>query len=232
MIWKLALVAPQIHIMGEKAFSRSKINAVMESCREARNLGLTLGLSYFRVGGNKKARPIAKNYLNYDADIIWTTDDEGLPYIDVFCSSCESLLIEEGLSLITEKRDWPDCKHEHRLGGLAISYKNWKEATPREGEGEEGWWIPGSMEHAWLYGSVREVLIVVNSEEATANRHRDIVFAEPSIEPGRIIPGQSARHRDRTDISWDTMAKNQMAKMRLIKDAREKLRKNEMEGKS
>jgi hypothetical protein len=95
------------------------------------------------------------------------------------------------------------CKDEHRLGGLAISYTNWKEAVPREGEGEEGWWRPGSMEAAWLYGNVREVLIVVNGEEAAANRHRDIVFAEPSFEPWRILPGQRAMHpNDRTDISW------------------------------
>ena len=40
------------------------------------------------------------------------------------------------------------------------------------------------------------------------------------------------RPNDRTDISWETMASNQMAKMKLIKDAREKLRKNEMEGQS
>jgi hypothetical protein len=87
------------------------------------------------------------------------------------------------------------------------------------------------METAWLYGNVREVLIVVNGEEAAANRHRDIVFAEPSFEPWRILPGQRAmRPNDRTDIPWETMARNQMAKMKLIKDAREKLRKNEMEG--
>jgi hypothetical protein len=37
------------------------------------------------------------------------------------------------------------------------------------------------MEAAWLYGNIREVLIVVNRGEAAANRHRDIVFAEPVI---------------------------------------------------
>ena len=53
----------------------------------------------------------------------------------------------------------------------------------------------------------------------------------PSFEPWRILPGQRAmRPNDRTDISWETMASNQMAKMKLIKDAREKLRKNEMDG--
>jgi hypothetical protein len=229
MIWKLALVAPQIHIMGEKAASRSKINAVMESCREARNLGLALELSYFQVGGNKRAGSLVKNYLNYDVDIIWVPDGD-LGDTDIFCSSCKHLLVDGGISQLLEP-DRPDCKHEHRLGGLAINYENWTEATPREGEGEEGWWRPGSMEEAWLYGSVREVLIVVNGEETAANRHRDIVFTEPSIEPWRIIPGQGARDsRDRNKVSWEMMAKNQVAKMKLIKDAREKLRKNEMEG--
>jgi len=234
MIWKLALVAPQIHIMGKKAVSRSKINSVMESCKEARDLGLALELSYFRVRAiaSNDESPLGKNYLNYDADVIWVPDGDLPGNIDIFCSSCKRLLVERGMSLLLEP-DWQDCKHEHRLGGLAIGYENWTEATPREGEGEEGWWIPGSAEEAWLYGSVREVLIVVNGEEAAANRHRDIVFAEPSIEPWRIIPGQGALGpRDRTDISWETMAKNQVAKMKLIKDAREKLRKNEMEGQS
>jgi hypothetical protein len=231
MIWKLALVAPQIHIMGKKAASRSKINAVMESCREARNLGLSLELFYFQVGGNKKARPLAKNYLNYDADIIWIPDGDWPGDIDIFCSCCKSLLVEQGLSRIIEQQNWPDCEHEHRLGALALSYENWNEATPREGEGEEGWWKPGSMETVWLYGNVREVLIVVNGKEAAANRHRDVVFAEPSMESWRIIPGQSAVNPgDRTKISWETMSKNQVAKMKLVKDAREKLRKNEMEG--
>lgn len=233
MIWKLALVAPQIHILGEKDASRSKINAVMESCREARNLGLSLELSYFQASGNKKARPLAKNYLNYDADIIWIPDGDWPGDIDIFCSSCEGLLVERGLSRIIEEHNWADWKHEHRLGALAISYENWNEATPREGEGEDGWWRPGSIETVWLYGNVREVLIVVNGEEVAANRHRDIIFAEPSMESWRIIPGQSEANPDnRTKISWETMSKNQVAKMKLVKEAREKLRKNEMEGKS
>jgi hypothetical protein len=233
MIWNLALVAPQIHIMGEKAVSRSKINSVMQACREARNLGLALELSYFQVRAiaSNDASPFGRYYLNYDADIIWVPDGDFPGNIDIFCSSCERLLIEMGVSLIRDPRKRPACKDEHRLGGLAISYTNWIEAVPREGEGEEGWWRPGSMEAAWLYGNVREVLIVVNGEEAAASRHRDIVFAEPSFEPWRILPGQMAMHpNDRTDISWETMARNQVAKMKVIKDAREKLRKNEMEG--
>jgi len=183
LIWKLALVAPQIHITRKKVVSRSKINAVMQACREARNLGLELELSYFRVRAiaSNDVSPLGKNYLNYDIDVIWVPDDDFPGNIDIFCSSFERLIIELGISLIRDTWNRPDCKDEHWLGGLAISYANWNEAVPREGEGEEGWWRPGLMEAAWLYGNIREVLIVVNGGEAAANRHRDIVFAEPVI---------------------------------------------------
>jgi hypothetical protein len=131
MIWKLALVAPQIHIMGEKVISRSKINAVIQACREARNLGLALELSYFRVRAiaSNDASPLGKNYLNYDVDVIWVPDGDFPGNIDIFYSPCERLIIELGISLIRDTWNRPDCKDEHRLGGLAISYTNWKEAV-------------------------------------------------------------------------------------------------------
>jgi hypothetical protein len=78
MIWKLALVASQIYIMVEKVVSRSKINAIMQTCREARNLGLALELSYFRVRAiaSNDASSLGKNYLNYDVDVIWVPDGD------------------------------------------------------------------------------------------------------------------------------------------------------------
>jgi hypothetical protein len=98
----------------------------MQACREARNLGLELELSYFRVRAiaSNDVSPLGKNYLNYDIDVIWVPDDDFPGNIDIFCSSCERLIIELGISLIRDTWNRPDCKDEHWLGGLAISYTN------------------------------------------------------------------------------------------------------------
>lgn len=67
MIWQCALTStPQIHILGDTLVSRSYINGVAESCKEAWDLFKQLRLDYLLV--ETYSGLLRKNYINFDLD--------------------------------------------------------------------------------------------------------------------------------------------------------------------
>ncbi|KAE9364767.1 hypothetical protein N431DRAFT_497197 [Stipitochalara longipes BDJ] len=82
MIWNEALTTPQIHLMDYKKISFSRINLIMQSCREARQLGLLFQFPYYHLNINEKLDDSSpKYYINLDIDTIWLPRDHyGVQY--------------------------------------------------------------------------------------------------------------------------------------------------------
>lgn len=84
MIWHLACLAPQTILINDLGASRSKINSIVNTCREAREVASGLQLDYYRVseclveeGADRKPGKV-KNYVNLHVDTIWYTGNPTL----------------------------------------------------------------------------------------------------------------------------------------------------------
>ena len=182
MIWKLVLIVPQTHIMEKKAVSCSKINAVMESYRAARNLGLAQELSYFRVSGTKKQGrlpKIASITMLISSRLLIGTSPGTLPFFQLpWTSSCRTRHLpdnrEAGLAGL-QAWTWA-WRTRDQLWELERSYS----ARRRRWRGMVEAMLNGRRVALWKCAR--------GIDCAASNRHRDIHFAEPSIGPWRILP--------------------------------------------
>jgi hypothetical protein len=77
LIWEFALKAPQVHIIGYDLVSFSKVNYVMQECKEARDGCQKLMISYHQIStASQFEEPEwkmenVKIFINVDVDIIW-----------------------------------------------------------------------------------------------------------------------------------------------------------------
>ncbi|KAE8440820.1 hypothetical protein EG329_006552 [Mollisiaceae sp. DMI_Dod_QoI] len=213
MVWRTALSVPQIHIMTDRLISRSKVNLLMQVCREARDEGLKLKLPFYHVGPPSFVHRGIRNYMNYDKDIIWVAHGNTVrpEFIMFYCSQCLPWPWPD--SFAWQPR-WPkqvprycDLRghNTHRVGGIAINYDEWKD-PPLDEDGE---WHFRTINPWWCYGRVRSLFIVVNHEEAIQDR--DIVFVKPALSPYETLPGISPQHPERT---WDALAEDKVNKMK------------------
>lgn len=74
-MWNFACTVPQIHVIYQGRFSRSKINNIHESCEEARRVVDRLHLDYFFIPGqDQSVGGTFKNYINPSIDTFWLAD--------------------------------------------------------------------------------------------------------------------------------------------------------------
>lgn len=226
LIWKVALTEPQIHIWGERAVSRSRVNTVMQACREARDECLKLKLHFYHVNEYCHFNPkCIRNYINYDNDIIWIPDGDTFwpEHVKVYCNVGYS----QGnsvLDLDEERWEIQECRslgHGHRPRGLAVSHSKWKDPKDEQ----PGYWA-GSMEALWWYGGIPELYIVVNGD---ATNDRDIVFVEPTDLVQRVLP-EVVAPTDGAALSWKIMEERKVKTMEEFKAKRTRARWEEMEG--
>src|ERR1700689_5141574 len=80
MIWRIACRAPQIHILGWDMTSRSRINSILNTNREARSVVLELKLDYLLMSTEihlhppRKVPGTVKIYINLNVDTFWLID--------------------------------------------------------------------------------------------------------------------------------------------------------------
>jgi hypothetical protein len=180
-IWDFTLRVPQLHIIGRTKVSRSKVNRVMQACREARSRALELHMDYFQVGIQPNMNPhYTKQYMNWDLDTIWLTEwkNEFLPESVIFhCGICHE---ESGI------QDWcipkesssdfepSHCPHDFELKRLAIHYEHWKDL--HEPDHRDGGTNVGSS-NLLKTTNARELLLVVG--DTITPTDRDIYFIAP-----------------------------------------------------
>ncbi|PMD37232.1 hypothetical protein L207DRAFT_531548 [Hyaloscypha variabilis F] len=77
MIWNEALKTPQVHLMDYKKITLSQINVIMQSCHEARRLGLLFQFPYYQLDIDVELDATSpKYYINLDIDTIWLPRDQ------------------------------------------------------------------------------------------------------------------------------------------------------------
>ena len=89
MVWTIALTTPQTHIVTDELISRSNVNTVMQSCREARSQGMRLQLPYFQrvdLDDDRIGAPLpARHFMNLESDTLWLAEaDVGPPHLEIF----------------------------------------------------------------------------------------------------------------------------------------------------
>lgn len=135
MIWTFSMRTPQIHVIKDKAMSTSKINGIMHTCREARDVGLSMSLDYYCLelsdgdDLNLVDWHTPKFYMNVDVDTIWYYDNsEGPPYLPVniefFCGRCP-----EQTELFSVEDLDSRCQHNPRLKSLAVQESCFEEPS-------------------------------------------------------------------------------------------------------
>jgi len=181
MIWKRALLTPHIHIMSNTKISLSRINRVMQSCKEAREQGLLLQFPYYHLrpdwdwgAANSSLR--AKHYINLEADCILIMDDDRFPNFVEFCCPISCEISRRSLMLHRESR----CSHQPQVEIIAIHNSKWK--TPID----NGLYMKDSTSILIDGNDIRVLyLIVGDMEEAVEG---DFYFCEPSKSPSQMLP--------------------------------------------
>lgn len=187
MIWRLALTASQIHIILSNVASRSKVNIIMQTCEEARNEYLSFNLPYFRAIeeqlDTKKNHMAAKNCMNYEHDIILFPDESSIPeYLRIYCSLCKIPIFLRRVSFLRENRLIRNhkCPHKHRLGGIAMCYKDWEDSLLTRSNRMRRRY-PGLISDIYSLGDVRHLYLVVCGDEYATER--DVHFTNPDWTP-------------------------------------------------
>lgn len=184
----MATRVPQIHILNEEMSTRSKINAVRDSCQEARREFDMLELDYFQhsLDESQYEHSAVRCYVNLDLDTVW------LSFAGAFICVPEEIPFHCGKCRGPMGTEVPGC-HEYVFRGsfrqikrLAINHLSWLE--PEEFSDN------GTMEILWRH-KVEQLLIVVGDYIGLA-KDRDVQFITPS-QPlhhgmygnGPILPG-------------------------------------------
>jgi len=183
MIWRFACTAPQVHNISEHGASRSKVNAVMNTCTEAKAVGLALKLDYFLVSTRvyypgAEVLSTIKNYVSLDLDTIWLTHNNTFSLfpedIQWICGKCH---------VNNSRGSKPCCVYCLSAGGddgpksvrrVAIDFMKWVDPS-NDGDLEMGTW-----EVCQRYG-VKELLLVVGNNGLVWES--DVSFVSPSQRP-------------------------------------------------
>jgi len=234
IIWKMALTVPQLHIMNNDFPSRSKVNVVMQACRETRSQAISLKLPYL-ISFSPPATP--KYYLNLEIDTIWLAD------IDHWPGNWDIHFLEENCKHPRALLDGFTKTHPHRLKRLAISYNQWADPDGTLRTISDPYLGLRSSDVLLMFNGVEELLIVVGSEVTIATRmmERDIAFYKPTKVPYLLINKSAERLKtppgldfqieyDKLVLSWDLMAERLEKILHHFKKTRQKSRKHEMEG--
>lgn len=95
LIWGFAFAEPQIHTVSSynrRVRSRSRLNAVMQTCKESRDEGKRLKLPYFRVFNPEISGGCNPEIINYMTrnDIIWLKDGFTHEFNNIrfYCPEC------------------------------------------------------------------------------------------------------------------------------------------------
>ncbi|KAN0099865.1 hypothetical protein V8E51_013640 [Hyaloscypha variabilis] len=167
MIWNEALKIPQIHLMDYKKITLSQINVIMQSCREARSLGLLFQFPYYQLDIDVELNATSpKYYINLDVDTIWLPRDQYIPeFVNFYCSLCRGAIFP--------MRGRPEvvCSHKSRLRRVGMSASCWREPS-RVGFKENGALVLRQFR-------VQELFIAVDGLEDAMNE--DVDFHEPTM---------------------------------------------------
>ncbi|KAK0110034.1 hypothetical protein ONS95_002694 [Cadophora gregata] len=220
MIWKEALMEPQILVLSETKISRSQVNFVMQTCREARDVGLSLRLPYFQVSPNGTWLPEdPKFYFKLDADTLWLDEYSRIPrFIQFFCGVCE-----RGSLFTMIPRGIAECTHNLRPKRLAVNYKTWQDPTSGEflDENDEG--TTDVLRH---FNSVKELYIVVG--DTTTSKERDVYFQTPKRTPYMELEFDDLTS-EHMELSWSEAESNLEEAFKILKQTRADERKAERE---
>jgi len=209
IIWKLALTAPQTHLLTRTTVSYSQVNTVMSVCHEARLQGRKLCLPYFHFGCSE-----TKFYINLDVDTVWLLERNiCLENWRVFCPDCPTYPIFPKRPFDGEPRP---CTHNLRLKRLVLNWDDWTD--PYEGRRRDFLGdVDGSVTLLMACnGGPEELLIVVSGQNDIANAARDssATFVRPRQYPKlRLGTRFEFEEQDddmgiraiRLESSWDVM---------------------------
>jgi 2EXR family len=225
MIWDFALTTPQIHIMWDSLISQSKINHVMQSCKEARDEGLRLHMSYFQLQPpGQELEDAPKNYINLGIDTIWIEDGLLPENMDIFCGACSGTW-NYGSGCY--------CKVFPKLRRLAMHQSVWDDPFTRSDGVED----VGTTDILRIT-ETQELVIVVG--DVSPMNDRDVVLVKPTSLPWEVLtklglsPDFEPSRRRRTPTiaeSWDMAEGRLEGILKEFKDRRTKERKLEIEGK-
>jgi hypothetical protein len=206
MIWKFALTTPQTHIFNKILSTRSNVNCVMDTCKEALQFGMELKLPFFQTEEVDNPDDAMKHYMNLQEDTVWLTEGEWPGNIHVKCPICAESVFVPPFDLSFRRR-YSRCPHKHQLKRLMINFDTWKDPY----EGAERWSdtmpdIAGSTNLLEMVNGIDEVFIVVGdpADIARAARERDFIFVEPFRRPRDQLKGFSFDKKpDNLDLGMD-----------------------------
>ncbi|KAH7336051.1 hypothetical protein BKA65DRAFT_478968 [Rhexocercosporidium sp. MPI-PUGE-AT-0058] len=94
----------------------------MQTCREARDIGVNIKLPYFQISLMPQSAPESpKYYFNLERDTIWLEDGTLMPKnLNFFCGTCQ-----RGALFPIVSRTSNQCCHNLELERFAISYSVW-----------------------------------------------------------------------------------------------------------
>jgi hypothetical protein len=232
MIWQSACLSPQTIIISRDGASRSKINSIVDSCEEARDVASTLKLNYYLAGtdeDNYDAEDLAhtgllKNYMNLQVDTVWLTKEE------------ESIILPENIAWVCGKclremricrcsdvdRILPHRSDGHKIRSLAVNYSTWLDPSDI--------FVMGSME-VFLRYEVEEALLVVGNFKFF-EEERDADFITPPQLPMHTAHALSRSQQESSSaflITWHELEENMHQYMQDYKDDRARARQEKVD---
>ncbi|KAF8864558.1 hypothetical protein BDZ45DRAFT_737121 [Acephala macrosclerotiorum] len=175
MIWKFAFRAPQTHTVVHDGISKSKLNDVMQACKEASKVGKGMQLDYHRYFSDGGSPP---QYMNIELDTIWLQDLASLPDdMEFYCGRCggkELVFGCDDLNMV--------CPHRLRLKRIVIHEEDWQ--TPHCPPPPD--LIQDKCAMVLRQVSPRELYIVVlDTSAADRGLYK---FDEPEQDPWKALP--------------------------------------------
>jgi hypothetical protein len=186
---------PQVHIFCYDLVSFSKVHYIMQACKEARDRGQKLLISYYQIsttsqdeGPEWKVEGV-KHFINVDVDTIWlgtvynyrfrAPQVMAPGFIESFCGRCNPRNTKfQILSRYPSK-----CQHDLHLRRLAIRSSYWENPDP----GDEGPNGNGPANVLRQFVGVRELFIIVG-DAAPARAVQDFEFTAPRDSPYQLLP--------------------------------------------
>lgn len=228
--------------MNDSGASRSKINAVLNSCSEARDVGLSLKLDYFLCGNRVRfsdgteAHGTIRNYVNLDVDTIWRADNDSFlgfsENIQWICGKCRVYHWDEDSA---PNQPYEGCgegclsicgdERPLRIRRLVINFPSWIKPSDDEDIPEGSIWGLSDVK-------VEELLFVVGDFEYYM-RTRDVNFVTPAERPIMISNTLSADEKKISggyEKTWPMMEKEVVRYMKGCKAQRAAERKQFVEG--
>lgn len=230
-IWEFALRAPQLHILDNNRITASKINSVIESCSEAKEVANGLKLDYFifnRIDpSHGEPHPgSTKHYVNLGLDTIWINPQDFSMYqgdipedVEWHCGRCKrkstwwsSRWIVPCVDCCISKPASNMSPGPRHVRQLAINLSDWRYP------GMHG--THGSTTIDLIWGmQVETVLFVIGDTKPYVNE-RNVQFVSPSQSPNFafVDPSRGLARRPGSD-GTDPMDKvNEFSNWRDLED--------------